>query len=156
MRRKNFLLLLTLIFGLNIVNAQSDYEAGGEFSAGLRVGGESGVSVKWHFENNKTALELLATSNFFNQENNGFTTNFLIEKLAALSSNHKLSAIIGAGFGARWDKSQYGPAGIIGFDWRMFRKLNFQVDWQPTWYLFGKGGWSNANAAFTMRYNIFN
>lgn len=63
-----------------------------------------------------------------------------------------MSAIFGGGVAMRLDPGKIGVAGIIGFDWRLSRKINMQVDWQPTWLFFDElYGW---NTAYTIRYNL--
>jgi hypothetical protein len=129
---------------------------GGELSIGPRFGGSSGMSFKKHSASNKGALELIAGWNF-DPNVEGLNLNVLYEKLAPLTSN-RLSAMFGAGAGfAVWgDEFQLGLAGIIGFDYRVTKVINLQVDWQPTWYFINGSELSPMNAGFTIRYVLNN
>jgi hypothetical protein len=49
-----------------------------------------------------------------------------------------------------------GLAGIVGFDYRISKFVNLQIDWQPTWYFINGSDFSPMNAGFTVRYVLNN
>lgn len=129
---------------------------GGEFSIGPRFGGSSGLSIKRHSPSNKGAFEIVAGWNF-DKDVEGVNLNILFEKLAPLSGA-KLAAMIGVGPGLAvfGDEFRLGATAAIGFDWRVTKVINLQVDWQPTWYFINGNDVSPANAGFTIRYVLNN
>jgi hypothetical protein len=141
--------VIALVLSSGTTKAQGP---GGEFSIGPRFGGSSGMSFKKHSASNGGAFELIAGWNF-DPNVEGLNLNVLYEKLAPLAGN-RLSAMFGAGAGfAVWgDEFQLGLAGIIGFDYRVTKAINLQVDWQPTWYFINGSELSPMNAGFTIRY----
>lgn len=147
---------VSMMLMLMAIVATSNAQVGGEWSAGPRFGGSSGVSLKKHSWTNKGAFELLAGWNF---DPNVEGTNFslLYEKLAPLSGA-KLSALFGAGPGIAvfGDEFRLGLAGMIGFDFRVSKVINLQLDWQPTWYFTNGSDFSPMNAGFTVRYVLNN
>lgn len=154
---KKYIFPLILLFTMSLSSAFSqDYtyhnrDIGGEWALGLRFGGASGISLKKYAINNKYAIEAVTSFGIFSVDK-GIRTNVVFEKIKPLSDNEKLSAIFGGGVAMRLNPSKMGIAGIIGFDWRLARKFNMQVDWQPTWLFFDNFyGW---NVAYTFRYNL--
>lgn len=135
--------------------AQAQKKAGGEWSAGARIGGSIGVSLKSHAKSNDYAFELIA-ANSFDEKMKGFSLGILYEKLASISDNGRLSAIAGGGFGFNFqDRTNFGVTGILGFDWRLKSiPLNFQLDWAPTFFFINTTHFSGINGAFTARYTF--
>jgi hypothetical protein len=147
---------IPLIIVFIAIAGTSNAQVGGEWSFGPRFGGSSGVSLKKHSMTNKGAFELLAGYNF-DPDVEGTNFNFLYEKLAPLSGP-RLSALFGAGMGIAvfGDEFRLGLAGIIGFDYRISKVINLQLDWQPTWYFINGSDFSPMNAGFTIRYVLNN
>lgn len=141
-------LLITLL-----MNVQAQKIVGGEWSAGARLGGSSGVSLKHHGGSNKSAFEFIA-ANSFDKKVEGFTLTALFEKLAPLNGNGQLSALLGGGINLNFkDDTKFGVSGILGFDWRLKNvPVTMQVDWLPTWFFVNESYFSGVNAAFTIRY----
>jgi len=129
---------------------------GGELSIGPRFGGSSGISFKRHSPSNKGAFEIVGGWNF-DKDVEGVNFNILFEKLAPLSGA-KLAAMVGVGpgFAVFGDEFRLGAAATIGFDWRITKVINLQVDWQPVWYFINGSEVSPANAGFTIRYVLNN
>ena len=152
---KRVYLVSTILILMTFVST-SYAQVGGEFSLGPRFGGSSGLSFKKHNASNKGAIELLAGWNF-DKEVEGINFNLLFEKLAPLSGN-RLNAIFGGGpgFAVFGDEFRVGFAGIAGFDYRISKFVNLQVDWQPTWYFINGSEFSPMNAGFTVRYVLNN
>ncbi len=145
-------LIIVMLAIVGTANAQ----VGGEISLGPRFGGSSGVSLKKHSMTNHGAFELLAGWNF-DPNVEGLNFSLLYEKLAPLSGP-RLSAIFGAGPGVAvfGDEFRLGLAGMIGFDFRISKVINLQIDWQPTWYFTNGSDFSPMNAGFTVRYVLNN
>jgi hypothetical protein len=152
MKNLKRLYTVSLIAVFMVIGAASYAQPGGEWSLGPRFGGSSGLSLKKHNASNKGAFELLAGWSF-DPDLEGVNFNLLYEKLAPLSGE-RLNAIFGAGAGVAvfGDEFRMGLAGIIGFDYRISKYLNLQVDWQPTWYFINGSDFSPLNAGFTIRY----
>lgn len=146
----------TLVIVFIAIVGTSNAQVGGEWSLGPRFGGSSGVSLKKHSMTNHGAFEMLAGWNF-DQNVEGVNFSFLYEKLVPLSGP-KLSALLGAGPGIAvfGDEFRMGLAGMIGFDYRISKVVNLQVDWQPTWYFINGSDFSPMNAGFTVRYVLNN
>ncbi len=137
--------------------AQAQRKIGGEWSAGGRFGGSLGVTLKSHARTNDYAFELIA-ANSFDEKMKGFSTAILYEKLAPISGNGQLSAMLGGGFNFNFyqQKTNFGVSGTLGFDWRLKAvPLNFQADWMPTFFFINTTHFSGINGAFSVRY-IFN
>lgn len=147
---------VTLIIVLTAFVGTSNAQVGGEWSLGPRFGGSSGISLKKHNASNKGAFEMLAGWNF-DKDVEGVNFNLLYEKLAPLSGQ-RLNALFGAGagFAVFGDEFQMGLAGIVGFDYRISKFINLQIDWQPTWYFINGSEFSPMNAGFTIRYVLNN
>jgi hypothetical protein len=147
---------VSLVTVLMVIATTSFAQTGGEWSLGPRFGGSSGISLKKHNGSNKGAFELLAGWNF-DKEVEGINLNILYEKLAPLSGE-RLNAIFGAGAGLAvfGDEFRMGLAGIAGFDYRISKFVNLQIDWQPTWYFINGNEFSPLNAGFTVRYVLNN
>ncbi len=154
--KKSMIFSIVFILGSTtiLLSQNSNYhnkEIGGELALGPRVGGVAGISLKKYAINNYYAFEAVASFGLFTKDK-GIRVNVLFEKIKSLSDNEKLSAIFGGGVGMRLDPGKIGAAGILGFDWRISKKINMQVDWQPTWLFFDElFGW---NAGYTVRYNL--
>jgi hypothetical protein len=135
-----------------VLNQASAQMAGGEVAAGVRLGGSTGATVKFYGGGNRSAIEVLGLWNF-DKDVEGFGITALWEKLAPLSGNNRINAIIGGGpamvFG---DEFRFGLTGILGFDWRLKAPINLQVDWAPTWYFVNGSDFSGTNVAFSVRY----
>jgi hypothetical protein len=127
-------------------------KVGGEWSAGLRLGGSSGVSLKKHSEY-KSAFEFIF-ANSFDKKVDGFSVTALYEKLSPMNGNGQLSAMWGGGVNLNFKNDvKFGLSGIIGFDWRLKTiPVTLQVDWMPTWYFINESYFSGINGAFTARY----
>jgi len=147
---------VSMIIMLMAIVGTTKAQVGGEWSLGPRFGGSSGLSLKKHSATNNGAFELLAGWNF-DPEVEGVNFNLLYEKLAPLSGQ-RLNALFGAGagFAVFGDEFQLGLAGIVGFDYRISKFINLQIDWQPTWYFINGSEFSPMNAGFTVRYVLNN
>ncbi len=147
---------VSVIIVLMALVGTSNAQVGGEWSLGPRFGGSSGLSLKKHNGSNRGAFELLAGWNF-DPDLEGINFNLLYEKLAPLSGE-RLNAIFGAGAGVAvfGDEFNMGLAGIVGFDYRISKVINLQIDWQPTWYFLNGSEFSPMNAGFTIRYVLNN
>jgi len=149
--RIKILLFFFLLLSSSVIYSQ-DYNSG-ELLAGIRVGGGTGISIK-KFSSPSFAIEGVVGWGFY-QDQDGPFLNLLFEKHVPLSGN-KLTALIGAGptiiFG---DRTAFGIAGVVGFDWRLGKSpINLQLDWMPAWYLIDKGFFSAQNGALTVRYML--
>jgi hypothetical protein len=146
---KKLLFILASFFILSGTQAQ---KVGGEWSAGLRLGGSSGVSLKKH-NDYRGAFEFIF-ANSFDKTVNGFSVTGLYEKLSPMNGNGQLSAMWGGGVNLNFrDNVKFGLSGIIGFDWRLKAvPVTLQVDWMPTWYFVNANYFSGINGAFTARY----
>jgi len=131
-------------------------KAGGEWSAGLRLGGSTGVTVKSHAASNDYAFEFLA-ANSFDEKMKGFSLGIMYEKMAPISGNGRLSAMAGGGFSFNFqERTNFGISGTLGFDWRLKAiPVNLQLDWMPTFFFINTTHFSGINGAFSVRY-IFN
>ena len=125
-----------------------------QWSVGARFGGASGVSIKKYARSGNVHFEAIAAANFDDHFNGkGTSLTLLGEKFGPLSENGKLGAILGIGetmvFG---DEFYLGVSGILGFDWRIGRRIGFQVDWLPTWIFVNDSYFSPINVAGTVRW----
>jgi hypothetical protein len=156
MKKIKRLYSISMIILLMTIAGTSNAQPGGEISLGPRFGGSSGLSLKKHSASNNGAFELLAGWNF-DEDVEGVNFNLLYEKLAPLSGQ-KLNALFGAGAGVAvfGDEFRMGLAGIVGFDYRISKFVNLQIDWQPTWYFINGSEFSPMNAGFTIRYVLNN
>ena len=145
---------VSLIIVMLAIVGTANAQVGGEISLGPRFGGSSGMSLKKHSMTNHGAFELLAGWNF-DPNVEGLNFSLLYEKLAPLSGP-RLSALFGAGPGVAvfGDEFRLGLAGMIGFDFRISKVINLQLDWQPTWYFTNGSDFSPMNAGFTVRYAL--
>ena len=145
---------LLLVSALGKLSAQK--QVGGEWSAGPRLGGAAGLSLKHHAGSNKSAIEILTAFKNFdkNEDIDGFTLSALYEKLAPFTENGQFSALFGGGINMNFkNKFKFGLSGILGFDWRLKKNpLTLQVDWMPTWFFVNASYFSGINGAFTIRY----
>jgi hypothetical protein len=128
--------------------------ASAQWSVGARFGGASGLSLKSYSKSGNLHFEAIAAANFDDHfDGKGFSLTLLGEKFGPLSEDGKLGAILGAGetmiFG---DEFYLGLSGIIGFDWRIGRRIGFQVDWLPTWIIINDSYFSPINVAGTVRW----
>lgn len=151
---KKLPLILCFLIPAAVVRAQGTL--GGEWSAGVRVGGNLGLSLKHHARSNKSALELLTAFKSFDNtsEIDGFTVSVLYQRLAPLAGKGRVSALLGVGLSGNFkDETNIGPSVMLGFDWR-WRTLPIvlQLDWMPTWYLIGDSYFTGVNGALTLRY----
>jgi len=151
---KRILLLLLMFTTLKSTIAQK--KSGGEWSAGARLGGSLGATLKSHAKTNDYAFEFLA-ANSFDEKMKGFSLGILYEKLAPIAADGQLSAMAGGGFTFNFqDETNFGISGTLGFDWRLKSvPINFQLDWMPTFFFINTTHFSGVNGAFSIRY-IFN
>lgn len=145
MKKVLFISLLAFMF-IQGVSAQ--------WSVGARFGGASGLSLKNYSKSGSLHFEAIAAANFDDHfDGEGFSLTLLGEKFGPLSEDGKLGAILGVGetmiFG---DEFYLGLSGIIGFDWRIGRRIGFQVDWLPTWIFVNDSYFSPINVAGTVRW----
>jgi hypothetical protein len=156
MKKLKNLYTISMIIVLTAIAGTSNAQPGGEISLGPRFGGSSGISLKKHSASNKAAFELLAGWSF-DPDLEGINFNLLYERLAPLSGE-RLNAVFGGGAGVAvfGDEFRMGLAGIIGFDYRISKFVNLQIDWQPTWYFINGSDFSPMNAGFTIRYVLNN
>ena len=138
-----------------MVIAQKGYDLapGGEFAAGVRLGGGSGLTLKKYHRSNLSAFEVIADWNF-DEEVDGFGSTILFEKLAGIGFDDYLCAQFGFGVvGVFGDEFRAGPAATIGFDWR-FKKLpiGLQLDWTPSWLIINDNHFSPFDAAVSARW----
>jgi len=125
-----------------------------QWSVGARFGGASGFSLKNYSKTGSVHFEAIAAFNFDEHfDDKGFSLTLLGEKFGAFSEDGKLGAILGLGetmvFG---DEFYLGASGILGFDWRIGRRIGFQVDWLPTWIFINDSYFSPVNVAGTVRW----
>ena len=148
---KKLFLFFLILPAFNKTIAQK--KPGGEWSAGLRLGGSTGISLKSHAKSNDYAFEFLA-ANSFDEKMKGISLGILYEKLAPISDNGRLSAIAGGGFSFNFrDRTNFGVTGILGFDWRLkAAPINLQLDWAPTFFFINTSYFSGVNGAFSVRY----
>ena len=148
--------LTFLVFGFCYYTAGAQQNVGGEWSLGGRFGGASGISLKHHARSNASAIELITAVKSFdsNEEIDGLTFSLLYHKLAPLTGNRKLNALIGGGFNANFkDDFNLGISAALGFDWRLKSvPLTMQLDWMPTWFFVNSSYFSGLNIAYTARY----
>jgi hypothetical protein len=126
----------------------------GQWSIGARFGGASGVSLK-HYPANSTGLLFEGITALHLDENaKGFNITLMLEKFGPLSSDGKLGAIAGVGETMLFPENdfQLGISGILGFDWRLGRRIGVQLDWLPSYIFVGDSYFSSINAAFTARW----
>lgn len=144
---KNLLFLFSITFLLaGNVSAQ--------WSVGARFGGASGFSLKNYSKSGNIHFEAIGAFNFDEHfDDKGFSLTLLGEKFGAFSEDGKLGAILGLGetmvFG---DEFYLGVSGVLGFDWRIGRRIGFQVDWLPTWIFVNDSYFSPVNVAGTVRW----
>lgn len=123
-----------------------------QWSVGARFGGASGLSLKSYSKTGNTHFEAI-TAFSFDENLEGFSVTLLGERFGSFSDDGKLGAILGLGetmvFG---DEFYLGVSGILGFDWRIGRRIGFQVDWLPTWIFVNDSYFSPVNVAFTARW----
>ncbi|MFZ4632657.1 MAG: hypothetical protein ACOYNO_00480 [Saprospiraceae bacterium] len=153
---KNVLMVLLLTGVAYTAIAQKGYDLGpgGEFAAGVRLGGGSGLTLKKYHRSNLSAFEVIADWNF-DEEVEGFGTTILFEKLAGIGFNDRLCAQFGFGAaGVFGDEFRAGPAATIGFDWRLGEKIpiGLQLDWTPSWLIINDNYFSPFNAAVSARW----
>jgi hypothetical protein len=123
-----------------------------QWSVGARFGGTSGLSLKNYSRSGSTHFEAITAFNF-DKELDGFSATLLFEKFGAFDSANKFGAILGAGETMVFTDDFYlGISGIIGFDWRIGRRIGFQVDWLPTWFFVPESYFSSINIAGTVRW----
>jgi hypothetical protein len=132
-------------------------EVGGEFSVGPRFGGTVAISAKKHWGSNKSAFELIAQIKDFENSGSdldGFALTGLFQKLAPLSGNSKLAALIGFGPSFNFkDQFNLGVSGMLGFDWRLKSvPITLQFDWMPTYYFINSNTFKVNNGAITARF----
>jgi hypothetical protein len=145
MKKLLFICLTTFLF-IQMASAQ--------WSVGARFGGASGFSLKSYSKTGNTHFEAISAFNFDEHfDDKGFSLTLLGEKFGAFSEDGKLGAILGVGetmvFG---DEFYLGASGILGFDWRIGRRIGLQVDWLPTWIFVNDSYFSPVNVAFTARW----
>jgi hypothetical protein len=149
------LLTIACLF-MMVFTAKAQRNVGGEWSLGGRFGGVSGISLKHHAKSNLSALELIAAVKNLDshEEMDGLTFSLMYHKLAHLSGNGKLNALIGGGVNANFNNDfNFGLSAALGFDWRLGSiPLTLQLDWMPTWIFVNASYFSGVNGAFTARY----
>ena len=154
--RKFRLIVCCLVVSLFSLQAFAQPKAvGGEFAAGVRLGGTTALTLKKYSGHNNSALEFLAGWNFDNSLD-GFNISGMWEKLAPLTASRKLNAEFGFGATAVFgDKFYFGPSGIVGFDWRLKAvPITMSFDWMPTWIVVGTNRFSGTNGAFSIRWIV--
>ena len=146
-------LLCSAVLITSLLQVKAQKIVGGEWSAGARLGGSAGLSLKKHSGSNTSAFELIA-ANSFDSKVDGFTLTAMFEKLSPMNGNGQLSALFGAGVNLNFkETTKVGVSGIIGFDWRLKNvPITMQIDWLPTWFLINENYFSGVNGAFTIRY----
>jgi hypothetical protein len=123
-----------------------------QWSIGARFGGTSGLSLKSYSKSGGSHFEAI-TAFSFDDNVDGFSATLLFEKFGAFDSQNKFGAILGAGETMVFTDDFYlGVSGIIGFDWRIGRRIGFQVDWLPTWFFVPESYFSAVNIAGTVRW----
>lgn len=156
MKQLRTLLLATFILASGTAVAQKK-DVGGELSLGPRFGGTAALSLKKHWNYNKSAFELITQLKDFDKPDSdldGFAITALFQKLAPLSGSNKLSALLGFGPSMNFkDEFNLGISGMIGFDWRLKSvPVTLQLDWMPTYYFVNENTFKATNAAVTARY----
>jgi hypothetical protein len=123
-----------------------------QWSVGARFGGTSGFSLKNYSKGGATHFEAI-TAFSFDENIEGFSATLLFEKFGAFDQGKKFGAILGVGETMVFeDDFHLGVSGIIGFDWRIGRRIGFQVDWLPTWFFIPESYFSSINIAGTVRW----
>ena len=153
MRKSNVFIAMVVCLAVSVPVLAQKKDVGGEFAAGVRLGGTTALTLKKYSNYNRSAWEGIIGWNFDN-EIDGFNTSLLWEKLAPLSSSSKLSAEFGFGVTAIFgDEFYFGPSGIIGFDWRLKSiPITMSFDWMPTWIIVNDSHFSGTNGAFSIRW----
>ena len=138
-----FFFLLSLFISLN---AYSQWSVGGRF------GGMAGVSLKNYPRSGGVLFEALGGYNL-DEEVEGFALTLMVEKFGGFDNSNKFGAILGVGETMVFkDEFHLGLRGIIGFDWRLTRRIGVQVDWLPTWIFIPESYFNSINIAFTARW----
>jgi len=126
--------------------------ASAQWSIGGRFGGASGISIKKYPKSGAIMFEAISAFNF-DENVDDYSLTLLGEKFGPLSEDGKLGAILGVGesmiFG---DEFRLGVSGIIGFDWRIGRRIGLQLDWLPIYIFINDSYFSPINTAFTARW----
>jgi hypothetical protein len=140
------ILLLTLISFAVITTTSAQWSIGGRF------GGASGVSIKHYPASNGLLFEGISAFSF-DEELDDYSLTLLLEKFGPLSDDGKLGAILGAGETMVFtDDFLLGVSAILGFDWRIGRRIGVQLDWLPTYIFINDSHFNAVNAAFTARW----
>jgi hypothetical protein len=155
MKKMSFLLLTAAVL-LSMTASAQKKDVGGEISAGIRLGGNSGFTLKKHNNYNTSALEFIAQFDYVGDDPDldGFSITALWEKLAPLSTSSQLSALFGVGPSLNFNQDfNFGVSGVLGFDWRLKKvPVTLQLDWMPTWYFVNASNFTFSNAAVSARY----
>lgn len=157
MKKALVLIICLLSIGLLQDGFAQKGNVGGEFAAGARFGGSTGLTLKKYSKYNTSAIEFIGGWNF-DEAIDGVTVSGLWEKLAPLTGSKKLNAEFGFGVTAIFgDEFYFGPSGIVGFDWRLKSvPITMSVDWMPTWIVVNTNRWSWTNAAYSIRWVLNN
>jgi hypothetical protein len=123
-----------------------------QWSVGARFGGTAGVSLKSYPRSGSTLFEAIGGFNL-DEDVEGFALTMMVEKFGGFDSSNRFGAILGLGETMIFkDEFHLGLSGIIGFDWRLTRRIGVQLDWLPTWIFVPESTFSTINVAFTARW----
>ena len=141
---KNILLLLCVLGITSLAKAQ--------WSVGGRFGGFTGVTFKSYPASSSLHFEGIASASL-DETVEGFAVTLLLEKFGSLSNNDRLNAFLGFGetmiFG---DEFYLGVNAILGFDWRIGKRIGLQLDWMPAYIFVNESYFSPINGAVTARW----
>jgi hypothetical protein len=113
MKKWSAILISLFVLGVSLPGFSQKKDVGGEFAAGVPLGGTSALTLKKYTGYNRSAWEALFGWNFDNSLD-GFTTSLLWEKLAPLNASKQLNAEFGFGVTAVFgDEFYFGPSGIL-------------------------------------------
>jgi len=129
------------------------HAAHGQWSVGGRFGGATGVSLKHYPASNGILFEGI-TAISLDDNLDAFSVTLLVEKFGPLSEDGKLGAIIGLGETMVFPEDDFllGISGILGFDWRIGKRIGLQLDWMPTYIFINDSYFSPINTALTARW----
>lgn len=156
--KKSILLSIMSLCFISISSSLSAQDLGGEFYVGARLGGSTGLDMKFYTPSNKAAFELITQFKNFSTtpEFDGLAFTLLYQRFAPFTSSGRFNALVGAGptFNTRGQRNA-GISGMLGFDWR-FGAIPFgiQLDWMPTFFVTNGSFFNGADAALSIRYHL--
>lgn len=151
-------LAFTCIFAANSTYAQSKASSGSsEYNTalGLRLGWPAGITIK-HFVSSQSALEGIVGFWY-----GGVNITGLYEYHMPIKGAAGLQWFVGGGLDfTSWNYAGYNGAsigidGIIGLDYKIkSAPIDLSLDWKPSFYVAGVGGFYGSGAALSVRYTF--